>query len=124
MRTTLVAALFSTLFSIAGCDGVDDEGEFSDLEIEPNESNTHPDDALHPVEEIRVGLNPAEAPSGGLTVPPARRKCCVNCQGDGKKSWYTLASEKGECNANGKLFCHMNNWDFGNAEWYFHCPKK
>jgi hypothetical protein len=25
---------------------------------------------------------------------------------------------------NESRFCHMNNWDFGNAEWYFHCPKK
>ena len=124
MRHTLVAALLSALFSISGCDGVEDEDTFSDLEIELSESTPDPDEALHPAEDIRVSLNPAEAPSGGVTVPPAQKKCCVNCQGDGKTSWYTLAAKKGECNADGKLFCHINNWDFGNAEWYYNCPKK
>ena len=125
MMFLLVAVVLSSPSSSVVCDGVADERDFSSWEsADFNGSAASSGEEFDAAEEVRGSLDPDTASSGGITVPPAKKKCCVACQGDGWTGWYNLGLKYGTCTAEGKSFCHGNNWDFGNAEWYFTCPKK
>lgn len=125
MMTMLLAVFVSSLSSSLARDSVEDESNFCSMESSDfNEPTASVGEESAIADELGRDHHPETASSGGITVPPAKKTCCVACQGDGWTGWYNLGLRYGTCTADGKKFCHGNNWDFGNAEWYFTCPKK